>query len=88
MRPVEMLRPVQMLLTDQSEQNVNEPNGAVGLILDPSAAVLQPTVGNLLSSIANAGPTGLQGLFGSGLMSMQQYEVTLDPNYVADQQQE
>ncbi len=75
-----------MLLTDRSKQDVNQSNGAAGLILDPSAAILQPTVGNLPNSIANPGPTGLQGPFGSGLVSMQQYEVTLDPNYVADQQ--
>ncbi len=77
-----------MLLTDQSGQNANGLSGAAGLCLDPSAAVFQPTFGNPPSSTTNTGPAGLQCPFGTGPMSMQQYEAMLDPNYVTDHQWE
>ncbi len=77
-----------MLLTDPSGQNVNGPNGVVGLFLNPSVTTFQPIFGDPLGVAANAGPASFECPPGSGPMSAQQYEVTLDLNYVADQQWE
>ncbi len=73
-----------MLPSDQNGQVVSGRSGVVGPILDPSAAVFQPNDGNLPGSIAATDPAGIQMLFGAGPMTTQDYEVTLDPNYVTD----
>ncbi len=77
-----------MFLTDQSGQNVNGQNGVAGLFLDPFTAAFQPIFGDPSSSTTNSDPAGLLCPPGSGLMNVQQYEVTLDPNYIADRQWE
>ncbi len=77
-----------MLPTDQSGQNVNGQKGVVGLFLDPSVAAFQPVFGDPLNVATNSGLESFQCLPGSGPMNVQQYEATLDPNYVADHQWE
>ncbi len=78
----------QVLPTDQNGQVVNGQSRVAGHILDPSMAIFQPTDRNLLGSIANTDPAGIQVLFGVRPMTTQEYEAMLDPNYVADQQWE
>ncbi len=77
-----------ILLTALSGQNVNGLNGVVGLFLNLSTTTFQPIFGDPSGVTANTGPAGFDCLPGSGTMSAQQYEVTLDPNYVTDRQWE
>ncbi len=77
-----------MLPTAPSGENVNGQNGVAGLFLHPSAATFQPVFRDPSNVATNAGPASFQCLSGSGLMNEQQYEVTLNPNYVADRQWE
>ncbi len=65
-----------MLLTDRNRQNLNESTGAAGLNVNPSAATFQPAV------------VEIAGVAGAQLMTAQQHEVMLDPQYVANQQWE
>ncbi len=48
--------------------------------------MFQLTVGDSLGDAINAGQAGLECSPEPGLMSAQQYEALLDPNYVADRQ--
>ncbi len=77
-----------MLLTDPSGQSANGQNGAAGLLLNLAATTFQPVFMDLLGVAINSGQAGVACPPGSGPMSVQQYEVTLDPNYVADRQWE
>ncbi len=73
-----------MLLTDPSGQNASGLNRTAERLLNPSANTFQPIVGDLSGVTANAGQAGFEHLSTSGPMSVQQYEATLDPNYVAN----
>ncbi len=76
------------LPNDATGQNVNRPNQMSGLSLNPSTPTFQPTDGDLLSDAVNASQAGLERPPGPGLMSVQQYKVLLDLNYVANKQWE
>ncbi len=56
--------------------------------MNPSMPTFQLIIGDSSGVAVNAGQADFQCLPGSGPMSAQQYEVTLDPNYVADHQWE
>ncbi len=73
-----------MLPTDPTGQSTNGLNGATELLLIPAATTFQPIFGDPSGVAVNFGLTGVACPPGSGLMSAQQYEVTLDLNYVAD----
>ncbi len=77
-----------MLPTDPSGQNVNGLNGMVGPFMNPSMPTFQPIFGDPSGIAINADQAGFQRLPGSGPMSAQQYEATLDLNYAADRQWE
>ncbi len=72
------------LPNDATRQNVNGSNGIPGLLLNPSALRFQPTVEEPLGDTTNAGQAGFELPPEPGLMSAQQYEALLDPNYVAN----
>ncbi len=72
------------LPTDATGQNANGPNGISESFLNPSAPTFQPIVGDLLGAAINAGQAVFEHPPEPGPMSAQQYEATLDPNYVAD----
>ncbi len=73
-----------MLPTDPSEQEVNGLNGVAGLFLNPSSTTFQPVFGDPSDVTINSGWASVACPPGSGLMSAQQYEATLDLNYVAN----
>ncbi len=73
-----------MLPTYPSGQNVNGLIGMAGPFMNPSAPTFQPVFGDPSGFPVNAGQASFQCLPGSGAMSAQQYEVTLDLNYIAD----
>ncbi len=79
---------VRGLPTDATRQNMNGSNGILGLSLNPSAPTFQPTVREALGDAVNTGQAGSERPPGPGLMSAQQYEALLDPNYIADRQWE
>ncbi len=72
------------LSTDATGQNVNGLNGISEPFLNPSMPTFQPIVRDLLGATISAGRAGFERLPESGPMSVQQYEVTLNPNYIAD----
>ncbi len=73
------------LLASRPDQSLNRPTGAAGANLDPSTAVLQPTNGSLLGSATGTDPTSVAALDGARPITMrQEYEVLLDPRYIAD----
>ncbi len=79
---------VRGLLTDATGQNVNGSNGISGLSLNPSTPTFQPTVGEALGDAVNTGQACFERPPGPGSMSVQQHEMLLDLNYVADRQWE
>ncbi|MCP4544096.1 MAG: hypothetical protein GY832_43855 [Chloroflexi bacterium] len=75
-------------LASSVSQVTNQPSGATGAILDPSAAAFQP-VNVVLSDGANRTDlTGAATVAGNGQITLQEYEATLDPSYIADLQWE
>ncbi len=59
-------------------------NGISKPLLNPSAPTFQPIVGGSLAAAANTGQAGFERPPEPGPMSVQQYEATLDLNYVAN----
>ncbi len=78
----------QVLPTDRTDQMSNGPSRAAGPNLNPSAVVFQPTDGSLPDSAVATDLTGVPALVGTRLMTTQEYEAMLDPQYIADRQWE
>ncbi len=79
----------QVLPTDRTGQMLNGQHGVVVPNLDPSAANFQPNDGNLPGSAVATDLAGVQVPFGTGSMTTQEYEATLDdPHYIGDRQWE
>ncbi len=68
--------------------DVTRQSGIPGLSLNPSTLTFQLVIGDLTGNTANSVQVDLGQPPVTGPMSVQQYEVLLDPNYVADRQQE
>ncbi len=64
--------------------DANGQNGILGLLLNPSAPTFQPGIGDQRGEAANPSQADLGRPPDMGPMSMQQYEVLCNPNYVAD----
>ncbi len=73
-----------VLPTDPSGQNASGLNRTAERLLNPSMNTFQPIVGDTTGVTADAGQASFERLSASGPMSAQQYEATLDPNYIAN----
>ncbi len=74
----------QVLPTDRIDQMLNGSNRAAELNLNPSAATFQPATRSLPGSVVITDPVNVTSAAGIQLMTTQQYEATLNPQYVAN----
>ncbi|MCP4544407.1 MAG: hypothetical protein GY832_45430, partial [Chloroflexi bacterium] len=61
----------------------SQQSGATGAMLDPSAAVFQPVNVGLSDGANRTDLTGAAAVAGDGQITLQEYEATLDPSYIA-----